>query len=143
MNINTPKQAFDFILKETGWSPDIGPHGEYQVELDSGILSFYTPDSVCIILSQKLDTLPEVEHDALSMCKDIAKINAGLAKLSRSRIVLDGEDIILEQVLLPIEINESHIDEIFEDFLNDFDYIKPKIGNKNSYTPFSPMQFLL
>ncbi len=143
MIINNPKDAFDYILKITGWRPSIGPKGEYLVELDNGVLSFYSPDSVCIIISMKLDNLPDSEADSLLMCREIAKLNAGLAKLSRSRIVLDNKDVILEQVLQSIEINESHIDEIFEDFLNDFDYIKPKIGNKISSTPFSAMQFFL
>jgi hypothetical protein len=143
MEIHNPKEAFDFILKLTGWSPEIGEHGEYLVELDSGVLSFFSPDAVCIIIQQKLISLPKDEPDLSNMCREIAKLNAGLAKLSRCRVVLDGEDVILEQVLLPIEINESHIDEVFEDFLNDFDYIKGRLGNSVSVSPFSAMQFFL
>lgn len=143
MEIHNPKEAFDFILKITGWSPEIGEHGEYLVELDSGVLSFYSPDSVCIIIQQKLVSLPESEPDLSNMCRDIAKLNAGLAKLSRCRIVLDGQDVVLEQVLSPIEINESHIDEVFEDFLNDFDYIKGRLGNMVSVSPFSAMQYFI
>lgn len=144
MEIHNPKDAFDFILKLTGWSPERGEHGEYLVELDSGVLSFFSPDSVCIIIRQKLSDLPNDEPDLSSKCRDIAKLNAGLAKLSRCRIVLDGKDIVLEQVLLPIEINESHIDEVFEDFLNDFDYIKSRLASSSSsYSPFSTMQFFL
>ncbi|SFS58663.1 hypothetical protein SAMN02910357_01263 [Succinivibrio dextrinosolvens] len=143
MEIHNPKEAFDFILKLTGWSPEIGEHGEYLVELDSGVLSFYSPDAVCIIIQQKLKSLPEDEPDRSSMCREIAKLNAGLVKLSRCRIVLNGQDVILEQVLLPIEINESHIDEVFEDFLNDFDYIKGRLENSVTASPFSAMQFFL
>lgn len=143
MEIHNPKEAFDFILKITGWSPEIGKHGEYLVELDSGVLSFFSPDAVCIIIRQKLNSLPEAEPDISNMCRDIAKLNAGLVKLSRCRIVLDGEDVILEQVLLPIEINESHIDEVFEDFLNDFDYIKGRLENSVSVSPFSAMQYFI
>lgn len=143
MEIHNPKEAFDFILQITGWSPQIGEHGEYLVELDSGVLSFFSPDSSCIIIRQKLTVLPESEMDISNMCREIAKINAGLAKLSRCRVVLDNHDVILEQVLTPIEINESHIDEVFEDFLNDFDYIKSKLGNSVSVSPFSAMQFFL
>ncbi|MBQ9221000.1 hypothetical protein [Succinivibrio sp.] len=143
MEIHNPKEAFDFILKITGWSPEIGEHGEYLVELDSGILSFFSPDAVSIIIRQKLNSLPEAEPDISNMCRDIAKLNAGLVKLSRCRIVLDGEDVILEQVLLPIEINESHIDEVFEDFLNDFDYIKGRLENSVSVSPFSAMQYFI
>lgn len=143
MEIHNPKEAFDFILKLTGWSPEIGEHGEYLVELDSGVLSFYSPDAVCIIIQQKLKELPEDEPDRSSMCREIAKLNAGLVKLSRCRIVLNGQDVILEQVLLPIEINESHIDEVFEDFLNDFDYIKGRLENSVTASPFSAMQFFL
>jgi hypothetical protein len=143
MEIHNPKEAFDFILKLTGWSPEIGEHGEYLVELDSGVLSFFSPDAVCIIIQQKLISLPKDEPDLGKMCRGIAKLNAGLAKLSRCRVVLDGEDVILEQVLLPIEINESHIDEVFEDFLNDFDYIKGRLENRVSVSPFSAMQFFL
>ena len=143
MEIHNPKEAFDFILKITGWSPEIGEHGEYLVELDSGVLSFFSPDAVCIIIRQKLNSLPEAEPDISNMCRDIAKLNAGLAKLARCRIVLDGEDVLLEQVLLPIEINESHIDEVFEDFLNDFDYIKGRLENRVSVSPFASMQFFI
>ena len=143
MEIHNPKDAFDFILKITGWSPEIGEHGEYLVELDSGVLSFLSPDAVCIIIRQKLNSLPEAEPDISNMCRDIAKLNAGLAKLARCRIVLDGEDVLLEQVLLPIEINESHIDEVFEDFLNDFDYIKGRLENRVSVSPFASMQFFI
>ncbi len=143
MEIHNPKEAFDFILKITGWSPEIGEHGEYRVELDSGVLSFYSPDAVCIILKQKLISLPKDEPDLSIMCRDIAKLNAGLVKLSRCRIVLEGEDVLLEQVLLPIEINESHIDEVFEDFLNDFDYIKGRLENRVSVSPFASMQFFI
>ncbi|WP_031491595.1 hypothetical protein [Succinivibrio dextrinosolvens] len=143
MEIHNPKEAFDFILKITGWSPEIGEHGEYLVELDSGVLSFFSPDAVCIIIRQKLNSLPEAEPDISNMCRDIAKLNAGLAKLARCRIVLDGEDVILEQVLSPIEINESHIDEVFEDFLNDFDYIKGRLENSVSVSPFSAMQYFI
>ncbi|MBQ3678979.1 MAG: hypothetical protein II929_05660 [Succinivibrio sp.] len=143
MEIHNPKDAFDFILKITGWSPEIGEHGEYLVELDSGVLSFFSPDAVCIIIRQKLNSLPEAEPDISNMCRDIAKLNAGLAKLARCRIVLDGEDVLLEQVLLPIEINESHIDEVFEDFLNDFDYIKGRLENRVSVSPFASMQFFI
>ena len=143
MEIHNPKEAFDFILKITGWSPEIGEHGEYLVELDIGVLSFFSPDAVCIIIRQKLNSLPEAEPDISNMCRDIAKLNAGLVKLSRCRIVLDGEDVILEQVLLPIEINESHIDEVFEDFLNDFDYIKGRLENSVSVSPFSAMQYFI
>ena len=143
MEIHNPKEAFDFILKITGWSPEIGEHGEYLVELDSGVLSFFSPDAVCIIIRQKLNSLPEAEPDISNMCRDIAKLNAGLAKLARCRIVLDGEDVLLEQVLLPIEINESHIDEVFEDFLNDFDYIKGRLENSVSVSPFSAMQYFI
>ena len=143
MEIHNPKDAFDFILKITGWSPEIGEHGEYLVELDSGVLSFFSPDAVCIIIRQKLNSLPEAEPDISNMCRDIAKLNAGLAKLARCRIVLDGEDVVLEQVLSPIEINESHIDEVFEDFLNDFDYIKGRLENSVSVSPFSAMQYFI
>lgn len=143
MEIHNPKDAFDFILKITGWSPEIGEHGEYLVELDSGVLSFFSPDAVCIIIRQKLNSLPEAEPDISNMCRDIAKLNAGLAKLARCRIVLDGEDVVLEQVLSPIEINESHIDEVFEDFLNDFDYIKGRLDNSVSVSPFSAMQYFI
>ncbi|MBE6422398.1 hypothetical protein [Succinivibrio dextrinosolvens] len=143
MEIHNPKEAFDFILKITGWSPEIGEHGEYLVELDSGVLSFFSPDAVCIIIRQKLNSLPEAEPDISNMCRDIAKLNAGLAKLARCRIVLDGEDVVLEQVLSPIEINESHIDEVFEDFLNDFDYIKGRLENSVSVSPFSAMQYFI
>ena len=143
MEIHNPKEAFDFILKITGWSPEIGAHGEYLVELDSGVLSFFSPDAVCIIIRQKLNSLPEAEPDISNMCRDIAKLNAGLAKLARCRIVLDGEDVVLEQVLSPIEINESHIDEVFEDFLNDFDYIKGRLENSVSVSPFSAMQYFI
>ena len=143
MEIHNPKEAFDFILKITGWSPEIGKHGEYLVELDSGVLSFFSPDAVCIIIREKLKSLPDAEPDISNMCRDIAKLNAGLAKLSRCRIVLDGEDVILEQVLSPIEINESHIDEVFEDFLNDFDYIKGRLENSVSVSPFSAMQYFI
>ena len=143
MEIHNPKEAFDFILKITGWSPEIGEHGEYLVELDSGVLSFFSPDAVCIIIRQKLNSLPEAEPDISNMCRDIAKLNAGLAKLSRCRIVLDGQDVVLEQVLSPIEINESHIDEVFEDFLNDFDYIKGRLENSVSVSPFSAMQYFI
>ena len=143
MEIHNPKEAFDFILKITGWSPEIGEHGEYLVELDSGVLSFFSPDAVCIIIRQKLNSLPEAEPDISNMCRDIAKLNAGLAKLARCRIVLDGEDVVLEQVLSPIEINESHIDEVFEDFLNDFDYIKGRLENRVSVSPFASMQFFI
>lgn len=143
MEIHNPKDAFDFILKITGWSPEIGEHGEYLVELDSGVLSFYSPDDVCIIIRQKLNTLAEEEPARSLMCRDVAKLNAGLAKLSRCRIVLNDSDVLLEQVLLPIEINESHIDEVFEDFLNDFDYIKGRLENSVSVSPFSAMQFFL
>ena len=143
MEIHNPKEAFDFILKITGWSPEIGEHGEYLVELDSGVLSFFSPDAVCIIIRQKLNSLPEAEPDISNMCRDIAKLNAGLAKLARCRIVLDGEDVVLEQVLSPIEINESHNDEVFEDFLNDFDYIKGRLENSVSVSPFSAMQYFI
>lgn len=143
MEIHNPKEAFDFILKITGWSPEIGEHGEYLVELDSGVLSFFSPDAVCIIIRQKLNSLPEAEPDISNMCRDIAKLNAGLAKLARCRIVLDGEDVVLEHVLSPIEINESHIDEVFEDFLNDFDYIKGRLENSVSVSPFSAMQYFI
>ena len=143
MEIHNPKEAFDFILKITGWSPEIGEHGEYLVELDSGVLSFFSPDAVCIIIRQKLNSLPEAEPDISNMCRDIAKLNAGLAKLARCRIVLDGENVVLEQVLSPIEINESHIDEVFEDFLNDFDYIKGRLENSVSVSPFSAMQYFI
>lgn len=143
MEIHNPKEAFDFILKITGWSPEIGEHGEYLVELDSGVLSFFSPDAVCIIIRQKLNSLPEAEPDISNMFRDIAKLNAGLAKLARCRIVLDGEDVVLEQVLSPIEINESHIDEVFEDFLNDFDYIKGRLENSVSVSPFSAMQYFI
>lgn len=143
MEIHNPKEAFDFILNLTGWSPEIGENGEYLVELDSGVLSFFSPDAVSIIIRQKLNSLPDAEPDISNMCRDIAKLNAGLAKLSRCRIVLDGQDVVLEQVLSPIEINESHIDEVFEDFLNDFDYIKGRLENSVSVSPFSAMQFFI
>ncbi len=143
MEISSAKKAIDSILKITGWDPDIDKRGEYHVELDSGILSFSSPDSSCIIIRQKLRALPENEAEKLNMCKEVAKINAGLAKLSRARIIIDGSDFVLEQVILSFEINESQIDEIFEDFLNDFDYIKNKVDSLVTLSPFASMQFLL
>ena len=143
MIAKNPKEAIDAILKLTGWHPDVSANGKMRVELDAGVLEFFAPNELYLILRQEVLHLPEDEFEALQKCREAAKINAGLAKLSRNRIVLEQNSLILEQVLTLIDLNESHIDEIFEDFLNNIDYIKNKIISNNGAVQFSPLNFLV
>ena len=145
MVVRSALEAISAILKITGWEPQNSSEG-YQVELENGVLTFSSPDGACLIIREELNKLPESEAESLSVCRDLAKLNAGIAKTNGCRIVLVQDHIFLEEVIVPSAFADCQIDEVFEDFLNCFDFIKTKVDNcvnNQSTQSFSALQFLL
>ncbi len=145
MGYRTALEAIDGILKITGWKPERNAI-EYLVALDNGVLRFHSPDGSCLIIRENLNELPSGEMEQASVCRDLSKLNAGLARTSDCRVVLEGQQILLEEVLTSSQFGEVQIAEVFEDFLNCFDFIKTKVDNSiniQSTQSFNALQFLL
>ncbi|MCR5535932.1 MAG: hypothetical protein K6F05_00805 [Succinivibrio sp.] len=145
MEVHSALEAIKAILDLTGWTPKKDAEG-YLVELENGNLNFYSPDGACLIIREEINLLPENDNECLAVCRELAKLNAGIARTNDCRIVLKGKSILLEEILVPSSFAEIQIDEVFEDFLNCFDFIKPKVDNNvemQSTEGFNALQFML
>ncbi len=143
MQVNNPKEAIAALLKITRWVPSVNDKGENQVELDSGVFRFFSPDGACLILRQEVMPLPDDDFDINHLCKETAKLNAGLAPIGTDRLVIIEDKIVLESVIRSSDFQNLSIEEHVEEFLNDFDFVKDRLKNLSSNSAFSPFSMLL
>ncbi len=112
------------INEITGWDPEIGDRGMMKVVLDDCTLYYFSPDSKALILSAPLEKLPVEEALRKSRCLEIAKLNAGLAKLSLAHLTVHDDEVRLERVVSPQELDTDEPEYIFDDFLKDYDTLR-------------------
>jgi hypothetical protein len=141
-NVTNPKEAISMLLKITRWSPTINNSGENEVELDGGVLRFFSPDGACLIFRQDIQSLPDDEFDLNHICKQAAKLNAGLAPMGVDRLVIIDDKLVLESIIKPSDFFNLSIEDHVEEFLNDFDFVVEKLRNATSSMGFSPFMML-
>lgn len=131
---------FKSITETTGWEPVVSAQGVNTVELDGVVLEYFSPDGANFVLRAKIQSLPDDEQECKDKCAYYAHLNAAMIKFEPNAIVIDENSFFLQAVVLNSEIDAVDVEELFENFLNDYDWIKST--QSDSSTSQSNMQFM-
>ncbi|MBQ9275272.1 MAG: hypothetical protein IJ228_10690 [Succinivibrio sp.] len=117
--MNTTK-IFEVLEQETGWIPDVDVQGRRSVHLEGCTLEYFSPDGALLVLSAALGTETLVD---LAHCENYARLNAALIKDSPTAVVIDKNAFYLQSVYDSQDLEIRDVSEIFEQFLNDYEYV--------------------
>lgn len=117
--MNTTK-IFEVLEQETGWIPDVDVQGRRRVLLEGCNLEYFSPDGALLVLSAALGTETLVD---LAHCENYARLNAALIKDSPTAVVIDKNAFYLQAVYDSQDLEIRDVSEIFEQFLNDYEYV--------------------
>ncbi len=133
----TAQQTIDKLLEKTHWLASKRDDLSCRIDLLDCSLELSSPDMQCLMLRADIAKFPESEEERLNLSKRFAYLNAACAKNAISRVVIENETWILEQVISPQELPFLDIEECVESFLNNYDYIKSQMQeDKQASKPF-------
>lgn len=133
----TAQQTIDRLLEKTHWRVSKRDNLSCKIALLDCTLELSSPDMQCLMLRADIAKFSANEEEHLNLSKRFAYLNASFAKNAVSRVVIENETWILEQVISPSELSSLNIEECVENFLNNYDYIKSQMHeDKQNSMPF-------
>lgn len=121
------------VALAAGWqAPSPDAEGHYQFTLRGGLaLTMFSPDGNTIILRAAVQSLPGEEGPRENFLRAQAKLAVAAFKERKAVLALEGEQLILHQMIPSKETPLENLPGLVKAFLNDLDWWKAQAARQD------------